>query len=227
MTISAVITTFNRRELLREALASVRAQTRVPDQIIILDDGSTDGTREEMEATAGVDYHWQPNGGTSSARNAGWEMARGEWIAFLDSDDLWEKEKLARQESAVLADPSCQAVFGHALNFASPGTEHLFDAEKHRMDHPRPAWLPGAALIRRSTLQQMGGFDVRVKKAEVIDWILRLRECETKMIMLPDLVMRRRLHGGNKRLESDDGQRENFVLIHAWNQRRREQEKKA
>jgi glycosyltransferase involved in cell wall biosynthesis len=226
MTISAVITTYNRRELLREALASVRAQTRPPDEIVILDDGSTDGTREEMAVAEGVKYHWQPNAGTSCARNSGWKIARSEWIAYLDSDDLWEKEKLAWQEASARENPEAEAVFGHAANFASPGTEEMFTAAGHRIGLPLPAWLPGAGLVRRSVLERMGGFDAEVKSAEVIDWMMRLRQAKVPMVMLPQIVMRRRLHGANKRLESDGGRRDNMALIHRWQEQRREREKR-
>jgi len=219
MTISAVITTFNRRELLQEALASVRAQTRLPDEIIIIDDGSTDGTDTDC-GLEGVRYHWQENGGTSAARNKGWQLASGEWIAFLDSDDLWEIEKLACQEAALKADATLEVVFGHAINFSSGADAGLFDAQKHRLGISTPAWLPGAAMVRRTLLEEMGGFDTTLKTAEVIDWVMRLRERSAKMLMLPKIVMHRRLHRGNKQLESDIGRRENFALLRRWQDRR-------
>jgi glycosyltransferase involved in cell wall biosynthesis len=219
MKISAIITTFNRRELLQEALASVRAQSRPPDEIIIIDDGSTDGTDASC-SREGLLYHWQENAGTSAARNRGWQLASGDWIAYLDSDDFWESEKLARQEAAVLADPTLEAIFGHAINFSDEADTNLFDTQKHRLGVPTPAWLPGAALVPRSLLEHMGGFDTSFKTAEVVDWIMRLRERSTKMLMLPDIVMRRRLHRGNKQLESEIGRRENFALLRRWQGRR-------
>jgi len=222
MTIAAVITTFNRRELLQEALASVRSQTRVPDEIVILDDGSTDGTREKMESVSDVRYHWQANAGTSAARNAGWKMAQSEWIAFLDSDDLWDEAKLARQEACAKENPSLEVIFGHGINFATPGQEALFQATEHHLDRALPAWLPSAALIRRATLERMGGFDVGIKTAEVVDWVMRLRQADVPMCMLPETVLRRRLHSGNKQLQDDVGRRENLALVHRWMQQKRE-----
>jgi glycosyltransferase involved in cell wall biosynthesis len=220
MTITAVITTFNRREFLREALASVRSQTRPPDEIVVLDDGSTDGTREEMAGVAGVKYRWQPNAGTSAARNAGWQWAGGEWIAFLDSDDLWTEDKLARQEVCALENPTLETVFGEGTNFATPGAESFFNAPGHRLGEALPAWLPSAALIRRATLDRTGGFDPQVKTAEVVDWVMRLRQAGVPMLMLPRVVLKRRLHAGNKQLQSDTGSKENLALVHRWMQQK-------
>ena len=91
--ISVVVPTFNREHLLPGALASVRAQAFRDLEVIVVDDGSTDGTRALVEAIAGADprfrYHHQPNGGAAAARNAGLDQAIGTYVAFLDSDDAW------------------------------------------------------------------------------------------------------------------------------------------
>jgi glycosyltransferase involved in cell wall biosynthesis len=221
VTISAVITTFNCGAFLLQALASVRAQTCLPDEIIVIDDGSTDGTREQMEGVPGVRYYWQPNGGTSAARNAGWQQAHSDWVAFLDADDLWLPGKIALQKAAALKDENAEAVFGHAANFASPGTEHLFEAGRHGLEQIRPAWLPSTALVRRSLFERVGGFDERVKTREVVEWILRLRRMDARMVMIPECVLRRRLHGANKGLQDEHGQREIMALVQEWLQHRR------
>jgi GT2 family glycosyltransferase len=92
--ISVVIPTFNRQQMLGEAMASVRAQGFEDLEAIVVDDGSSDGTRALVEAVVAADprfrYHHQPNGGAASARNAGLDLARGDLIAFLDSDDAWQ-----------------------------------------------------------------------------------------------------------------------------------------
>ena len=94
-----VIPTYNRLRFLTEALASVFGQSRRPDEIIVVDDGSNDGTAEAMARLTdqGVRYVRQQNAGPSAARNRGMREATSEWIAFLDSDDLWLPHRLARQ----------------------------------------------------------------------------------------------------------------------------------
>lgn len=97
--VSVIIPTYNRREYVQEAIDSALAQTFTDYEIIVIDDGSTDGTSEALQARYGnrIHYEWQENQGESVARNRGIELARGEYIAFLDSDDLWHPEKLAKQ----------------------------------------------------------------------------------------------------------------------------------
>ena len=101
MNISVIIPTHNRCELLRRALLSVFAQTLLPTEVVVIDDGSTDNTatmiRTEFPA---VSYYYQENSGVSSARNLGIQHTTGDWLAFLDSDDEWLPEKLMQQSAA-------------------------------------------------------------------------------------------------------------------------------
>ncbi len=104
---SAIIPTYNRRELVQHAIDSALAQTRPVDEIIVIDDGSTDGTGDALRARYGerIRYHWQANAGVAAARNAGMAMARGRYFALLDSDDAWRAEKTARQVAWLDARP--------------------------------------------------------------------------------------------------------------------------
>ena len=101
--VSVVIPTYNRAAKVRNAIESVLAQTVTDLEVIVVDDGSSDGTGKILGETFGdrIRYYAQANQGVSVARNKGIEEARGEWIAFLDSDDLWEKEKLEWQFKAL------------------------------------------------------------------------------------------------------------------------------
>ena len=94
--ISVIITTYNRKAFLKEAVLSVLDQDYKDKEIIIIDDGSTDASHEEVEGFP-VKYIWKENGGISSARNKGIAVAKGDHIAFLDVDDLWKKKKLSLQ----------------------------------------------------------------------------------------------------------------------------------
>ena len=102
LSVSVVIPSFNRSEVLQRALKSVYVQTRQPDEVIVVDDGSTDSTREMLrDSFPDVEYLYQSNQGVSSARNRGIERAKGNWIAFLDSDDEWLPNKLENQQAVV------------------------------------------------------------------------------------------------------------------------------
>ena len=97
--VSVVIPTYNRREYVQEAIDSVLAQSYTDYELIVVDDGSNDSTGEALHSRYGdrLAYEWRPNAGVSAARNRGLELARGEFIAFLDSDDVWLPQKLQQQ----------------------------------------------------------------------------------------------------------------------------------
>ena len=205
LTISAVVTTYNQSAFLQEALASILSQTLPPDEILVVDDGSTDNTAEVMAGWSDrVTYHRQANAGVSAARNLGWRLAKGTWIAYLDDDDLWLPERLQIQVDWIREHPETTAVFGLAQNFAQPGKEALFDPEKHHLTEWLPGWLPTAALIRRDFLERTGGFDETLKFSEMVSWIALHREAGAIMGMPPVPVARRRLHGANKRLRDNN-----------------------
>ena len=103
--VSVIIPTYNRRELVREALASVLAQTHGDVELIVVDDGSDDGTAEVVQEFARVRYVYQPNRGVSAARNHGVALSSGALLAFLDSDDLWQPRKLESQVAFFTAHP--------------------------------------------------------------------------------------------------------------------------
>src|SRR5664280_1650862 len=122
--VSVVIPTYNRLAYLREALDSVLAQTRAADEILVVDDGSTDGTEAAISALpAPVRYLRQQNAGPAAARNHGLREAKGDWIAFLDSDDLWVPEKLEAQMDFLERNPAVELLFAHMINFGPDGED--------------------------------------------------------------------------------------------------------
>ena len=108
--VSVVIPSYNRKDFLRLALQSVISQTAKPDEIIVVDDGSTDQTVEHLSSEfPSVTWLRQENQGVATARNYGIRQARGEWIALLDSDDQWDKNKLEEQIHHLKVHPDCRA----------------------------------------------------------------------------------------------------------------------
>ncbi len=181
ITISLIIPTFNRASVLRRALDSVYAQTRQPEQVLVVDDGSTDDTRELVSTEyPRVDYLWQPNAGVSSARNRGIRAARGDWIALLDSDDSWLPDKLARQVAAL----------GTAPGISILHTDEIWIRRGVRVNpmkkHKKPdGWIfahclplcvmsPSSVLIRKQVLLDAGLFDESLPACEDYDLWLRL-----------------------------------------------------
>ncbi len=132
--ISCVIPVFNGERYLGEALESVLAQSYQPLEVIVVDDGSTDGTAEVARRYGErVRYVWQPNAGETAARNLGLTAAQGEFIAFLDADDVWHSEKLERQIARFQERPEIDLCFTQIQHFWMP---ELTEEKKCFQDHP-------------------------------------------------------------------------------------------
>jgi glycosyltransferase involved in cell wall biosynthesis len=174
--VSVVIPTYNRARHVVEAIESVLGQTLAPAEIIVVDDGSTDDTAERLAPYAGrIRYLRQENRGVSAARNTGIREASGEWVALLDSDDLWHPQKLEVQMDAI------QARSDLALAGSPRGREPrgpLPTPSVHDLG-VRDFLLsvrmgPSGVLIRRSSLEVVGYFDESLKCVEDRDMWLRL-----------------------------------------------------
>lgn len=186
--ISVVIPTYNSGALLKQTLDSALNQTVAPLEIIVVDDGSTDGTADWIAANYGARVRLirQCNGGVAAARNTGWRAAQGQWIAFLDHDDVWHSDKLERLRGA--ATPDCGVVYARWREIDESGLP-LPDAAQltlqkwwHGAQGRVFGWLFGwrcplvsmsVPLVRRDLLERIGGFDSSCVPCD--DWDLWLR----------------------------------------------------
>ena len=181
-TVSVVIPTFNRARTLGRAIDSVFAQSRPADEIIVVDDGSNDGTAELLQKYKGLIVLQQANSGVSAARNLGITNATSDWIALLDSDDEWLEHKLQLQMKAI-ADVT-DAVICHCNENWIRNGKHLNQANKHKKHGgwifknclPLCAISPSAALIKRSIFNSdvVGLFDTSLPACEDYDMWLRI-----------------------------------------------------
>ena len=128
--VSVIITTYNRRAFLRAAVLSVLVQDYRDKEIIVVDDGSTDDSHKELEGLP-AQYVWKENGGISSARNKGIEVARGDYIAFLDVDDLWKKRKLSTQMT-MMSEKGCEISYTDEIWIRNG--KHLNQKSKPRLN---------------------------------------------------------------------------------------------
>ncbi|MDD5266542.1 MAG: glycosyltransferase [Methylococcales bacterium] len=181
MNISVVIPTYNRCELLKRALLSVFSQTLLPTEVSVIDDGSTDGTSDMIRKEfPGVKYYRQDNSGVSSARNLGILHASGDWLAFLDSDDEWLPEKLARQKAALSTDPEAKVC--HTEELWIRNGVRVNPAKKYAKSAgwiftqclPLCAMSPSTVMIHRSVFSHIGLFDTSLPVCEDYDLWLRI-----------------------------------------------------
>jgi glycosyltransferase involved in cell wall biosynthesis len=197
--VSCIVPVFNGERYLGEALESILKQSYRPIEIIVADDGSTDGTaRVISQYGEQIRYLRQTNAGPAAARNLGLAAAQGEFVAFLDADDLWHPEKLERQMARFQARPELDYCLAHVQNFWVP---ELIEEEKrfrdHRISKPIPGYSTCTLLARRTLFTTVGQFNTAVNHADDTDWFLRASESGAAMEMLTDVLLYRRLHQTN------------------------------
>lgn len=219
--ISVVIPTYNRLSYLREALQSVFTQTRPADEIIVVDDGSSDGTAEALAdfvSTVPLRIISQQNAGQAAARNRGILAAQGTWVAFLDSDDLWMPRKLEEQMAFLIRNPALDFVFGDMVNFTAENRDdeqpEVLDRTVHNyccenasdlkqfvevllLSNPVPT---PSVVFRRSMVALVGPMREDLRCSEDFDWWFRWALC-ANCGFLDQVVARRRLHNSNAILD--------------------------
>ncbi len=219
--VSVIIPVYNGAPYLGQALASVFAQTRAPLEVIVVDDGSTDASASVARQFP-ARYVLQTHCGASAARNHGVALAHGSFFAFLDADDIWMPEKLAWQTESFAAQSELEAVFGQMEQFVSPDRANAAPAARF-VGMTLDGWAPGTMLIRRAAFERVGFFATRWRATEALEWMVRAREANLKSFMLPQLVLRRRVHANNTTLrERTTANREYAEIIQAALARQRQ-----
>ena len=199
--VSVIIPVYNYDRYLGEAIESVLGQTYRQLEVIVVDDGSTDRSGEVAKSFAGrgVRYCHQVHAGIGPARNAGVELAQGDFLAFLDADDRWALEKLERQLHAFESDPVLEMVFGQALQLQN-GPEWEAGVREKNLDVAGmvPGMVPGTMVIKRDAFFRVGKFQGDWRVGEFIDWYARAVELKIRSLVLPELLLWRRIHDSNQ-----------------------------
>jgi glycosyltransferase involved in cell wall biosynthesis len=220
--VSVLIGAYNAAPYIGEAIESVLGQDYRPLELIVVDDGSTDGTGDVARRYGdAIDYTVQENAGNGAARNRAVERAAGALFAFLDADDRFLPGKLELQWAALADDADLDVVFGHVREFVSP---ELTDDERATIRPPAPPapWTaPNLMLIRREAFVRVGPFSEALKVGVTVDWYARALEAGLRTTMLPSIVLERRLHLGNNGLRERDSRSQYLHVLKASLDRRR------
>jgi len=180
MNITAIIPTYNRYTLLKRAINSLLAQTYPVDEIIVVDDGSTDSTKQITKDFPNIIYIYQNNRGVSAARNIGIQRAKNEWIAFLDSDDEWHQEKLQKQVAFHQNNPDILMSYtaekwvrdGKVVKIPKKYRKIGEDAFVENLSYCNIA--PSSVMLNKSLLKRVGLFDESLEVCEDYDLWLRI-----------------------------------------------------
>ncbi len=208
ISVSVVVPVYNGRQFIRRALRSAVEQTLRPMEIIVIDDGSTDETRKELESYA-VRYQRQEHQGAGAARNLGVSLARGEWVAFLDADDVWHPDKLEIQWRHMENYPEVEFVYSDVDLVDDSGKvlrKHWASAEfvqkkpnsrqqlSRRVFDGRPFPLPSTVMLKHKLIERSGGFSsaFKGKYHEDFEFFARLAQLVSPHFIPQSLAQHRR-----------------------------------
>lgn len=196
--VSTIIAVHNGAEFLEETIQSALNQTYPWFEVITVDDGSTDSSRDILQAHGDVTYISQKNLGNAHARNTGIQRAQGEIVAFLDQDDLWHPDKLLKQVDALLSDPSIMFTVSHFKSFLSPGSEMPRWCRRETFDVPKPDFSPSSLVARKEAFIRNGLFKEDFKIASDVGWFFEANDNRIPWEIVPEVLHMRRVHNNNQ-----------------------------
>ena len=213
--VSCIVPVFNGERFIQEALDSILAQTHERLELLVVDDGSTDGTAAIVQRYGDqVKYLHQENGGPPVARNTGLRAAQGDLIAFLDSDDRWAPTKIALQVDCFQRNPQLGICLTHIQNFwESELAAEQEQLQNHRRSQPLPGYVTAALLARRGVFETVGTFDTRWQHGDDFDWFVRARQLGIQIELLPDVLVYRRMHPGNRSRQRLSFSRDEYLKL--------------
>ncbi len=216
MKISAIIPAYNSQDYILDAIHSIQNQTHPVDEIIVIDDGSTDHTQQILQSpTSKIKYIKQENQGPSTARNTGIKAAQGDWVAFLDADDQWTPDKIEKQLLTLKHSPELHLIAGdmqeiginNELITQSVLAKHNL-LQKFQEINSLPIknalaelvnknFIPtGTVLVKRFTLIEVGMFNTAIRFGEDLELWAKIAS-KHPISCLPEVLILRRLHGQN------------------------------
>lgn len=210
-TVSVIIPFYNAALFIAEAIASILSQDPCPQEIIAVNDGSTDDGAAGVAALGRDDPRVrllsQPNQGVATAVNTGLAHARGQLIAFLDADDLWLPGKQALQLAALDADPALDMVFAHTRQFLWRMDPDTGAVHQEELPGVYQGIVRSTMLARRAVFDRVGLFEPDPHLNDFFVWYARAQDLGVTMRLLPEVVHLRRIHGQNEGIVRRDSQR--------------------
>ncbi len=220
--VSCITIVHNGEKYIREALTSIFSQTYPNIEVIVIDDGSTDNTKQEIESVGQpIRYYYHEKSGIAHSMNRGVNESNVQFLSFLDSDDLWDQTKTEKQVAYLMENPEIEACFGYAEEFKSPDlvqTQHAGLSKKH---DSIPGYSSGTMLIRKSGFERIGTFDTQWKKGIFSDWFLRAKEKNLSMYLFEEVFLYRRIHDKNYGITHRDSYNDYVKMLKASLDRRR------
>jgi len=219
--VSVIIPVYNGERFLAEAIESALNQDYPDFEIIAVDDGSTDRSPEILGSYPDLRVIRQENRGVAAARNRGLESSGGDYIAFLDQDDLWLPEKLRRQAGFLQHHPAADMVVVHQEMFLQPGMSRPSWLRPRLLEEPHKTFVPSAFMTRKGLFEKIGTFNETYRNGSDSDLMFRIQDAGISFEILPEVLVRRRIHDANESQHTHVSQTEILRLIRDSIQRKR------
>lgn len=220
--VSVIIPVYNCKYI-GETLNSVRSQTYTNIEITVIDDGSTDNTPDIISSFKDVKVVRTENKGVASARNEGLKECRGEFIAFIDADDIWSPDKTSRQVKLLMENTEYDLIYGRFCNFFQKDSKLPPMIEKGRfLDSDIGSLISlGTLIVRNDVIRKIGFFDEKLRTGEDLDWFIKMKESGSRVYFDDHEVMQRRLHSSNLSYKGISGESNLVKLLKASLERKR------
>ncbi|PKN53585.1 MAG: glycosyltransferase family 2 protein [Deltaproteobacteria bacterium HGW-Deltaproteobacteria-13] len=222
--VSVIIPVFNAEKYVAEAIGSVLSQTYKNMELICINDKSTDHSFSILESFENkiILINNENNCGTAESRNKGIRIARGEFLAFIDNDDIWESHKLEVQMNEFRIHPALDVSFSYMQSFISPELSEKAPNLRYCPSEPIPGYIPSTIVVKRTSLAKAGYFDSRWKNGESVDWMFKAKEAGLNFGVVDQVLVKRRIHETNKGvLDSATSKNEYLKIIRESVNRRR------
>ena len=215
--VSIILPVYNCERYITAAIESILSQTYRPIEGIVINDGSTDATSGCLAAfSSEIQIYSQENMGLSYSLNQGLAHASGEYIGFLDADDLWLPHKLARQVEYLDQNPEVSMVFGHIQQFISPELDERAKQTLICSQSPEPGYVKITMLARRQVFDKVGLFNSAIRVGDFVDWYLRVKDAGLEVHMLAEVVAMRRLHKSHSTPRDGEFHQELCAYPQSW-----------
>ena len=213
--ISIIIPVYNTEKYVKEALDSIFSQTYKNFEIICIDDGSIDNSLSILESFGDKIQIIKndKNHGTSESRNKGIHVAKGEFIAFLDADDVWTSNKLELQIKEFNNNSDLDISFTHMQCFISPELSEQAKSLRSCPSNPILGYVPSTAMIKRSSFDKVGYFDRKFKNVEFMDWINKAKEGSLNIEITKEVLLFRRIHETNLGIVDREHTRNDYLKV--------------
>ena len=220
--VSVIIPVYNGEDFLAEAIQSILNQDYSNYEIWVMDNGSTDRTREVAQSFPQVQYRYSPIPNVAMAYNQGISLSNGDYIAFLDRDDIWVPHKLTRQVQFLEQEKEHGAVVGLQKIYLQPGYKKPHWLKQAMLETPQFAYLPSALMIRRQTFSIIGCFNPAFPFCSDTAWFFKAKYEGVKVGMIEEVLIHRRIHSENTSNQCTGLQKDLLSTIHASLKERRE-----